>query len=249
MFAFGDARFYGSTGDLALAGHRGVDGRRPPTASGYWLVAGDGGIFAFGDARFYGSTGRPVAQRLVVVAGRLGPARLLAGGIGRRRSSRSATPRSTGSLADGPAATPVTQIVPTSDGQGLLAARPRRLELQLRQPAAQRHLPRLGGHRGRRRLPGAARPGHRLLLQPLRAVRGVVLALRHLGLAAGWVRHPELRLHRGHVLLGRGERSGPARRRHPGPRRRRALRDRALATSTPRCTSGWWPRCGRTARS
>jgi hypothetical protein len=28
-----------------------------PTASGYWLVASDGGIFTFGDAGFYGSTG------------------------------------------------------------------------------------------------------------------------------------------------------------------------------------------------
>jgi hypothetical protein len=26
-------------------------------ASGYWLVASDGGIFAFGDAVFHGSTG------------------------------------------------------------------------------------------------------------------------------------------------------------------------------------------------
>ena len=26
-------------------------------ASGYWMVASDGGIFTFGDAQFYGSTG------------------------------------------------------------------------------------------------------------------------------------------------------------------------------------------------
>jgi hypothetical protein len=50
----GDARFYGSAGDLPLnapvvgmaAAHDG---------SGYWLVAADGGVFGFGDARFYGS--------------------------------------------------------------------------------------------------------------------------------------------------------------------------------------------------
>ena len=28
---------------------------RPPSDSGYWLVASDGGIFAYGDAGFYGS--------------------------------------------------------------------------------------------------------------------------------------------------------------------------------------------------
>ena len=56
IFSFGDARFYGSTGAIAL--------NRPIVAmaatrsgNGYWLVASDGGIFSFGDARFYGSTG------------------------------------------------------------------------------------------------------------------------------------------------------------------------------------------------
>ncbi|MGH9011042.1 MAG: Calx-beta domain-containing protein [Acidimicrobiia bacterium] len=56
IFAFGNARFFGSTGNLRL--------RQPivgmaasPSGNGYWLVAADGGIFAFGDASFYGSTG------------------------------------------------------------------------------------------------------------------------------------------------------------------------------------------------
>jgi len=56
IFAFGNAGFYGSTGNLRL--------RQPivgmaatPSGKGYWLVAADGGIFAFGDAGFYGSTG------------------------------------------------------------------------------------------------------------------------------------------------------------------------------------------------
>ena len=56
VFSFGDAAFYGSTGDLVLnqpvvsmaATH---DGR------GYWFVATDGGIFSFGSAPFFGSTG------------------------------------------------------------------------------------------------------------------------------------------------------------------------------------------------
>jgi Calx-beta domain-containing protein len=56
IFAFGNAGFFGSTGNLRL--------RQPivgmaasPSGKGYWLVAADGGIFAFGDAPFFGSTG------------------------------------------------------------------------------------------------------------------------------------------------------------------------------------------------
>ncbi|MGH9189510.1 MAG: DUF4185 domain-containing protein, partial [Acidimicrobiales bacterium] len=56
VFAFGDARFLGSTGALRLA--RPIVGMAPtPSGNGYWLAASDGGVFAFGDARFLGSTG------------------------------------------------------------------------------------------------------------------------------------------------------------------------------------------------
>ncbi|MDP9389155.1 MAG: superoxide dismutase family protein, partial [Actinomycetota bacterium] len=56
VFAFGDAKFFGSTGALKL--NRPVNGMAAtPTGQGYWLVASDGGIFAFGDAEFHGSTG------------------------------------------------------------------------------------------------------------------------------------------------------------------------------------------------
>lgn len=56
IFAFGDAKFYGSTGNVRL--NQPIVGMAAtPTQRGYWLVARDGGIFAFGDARFYGSTG------------------------------------------------------------------------------------------------------------------------------------------------------------------------------------------------
>jgi hypothetical protein len=56
VFAFGDAKFYGSAGGIHLAKPiigmtSTIDGR------GYWLLASDGGVFAFGDAKFYGSTG------------------------------------------------------------------------------------------------------------------------------------------------------------------------------------------------
>ena len=56
IFAFGDARFFGSAGALRL--NQPIVGMAStPAGSGYWLVASDGGIFAFGDARFFGSAG------------------------------------------------------------------------------------------------------------------------------------------------------------------------------------------------
>ena len=56
IFSFGNARYYGSTGNVRL--HEPIVGMAAtPTGRGYWLVASDGGIFAFGDARYYGSTG------------------------------------------------------------------------------------------------------------------------------------------------------------------------------------------------
>jgi hypothetical protein len=65
IFAFGDARFFGSTGNITL--NRPVVGMAAtPDGSGYWLVASDGGIFAYGDARFYGSTGNIALNRPVV---------------------------------------------------------------------------------------------------------------------------------------------------------------------------------------
>jgi hypothetical protein len=56
VFAFGDARFRGSTGGEHLNAPI-VGMASTPDGRGYWLVASDGGIFAFGDARFRGSTG------------------------------------------------------------------------------------------------------------------------------------------------------------------------------------------------
>jgi len=67
IFAFGDARFYGSTGHLKL--NRPIVGiAATPDGRGYWLVASDGGIFAFGDAGFHGSlAGRKLAGGAQVV--------------------------------------------------------------------------------------------------------------------------------------------------------------------------------------
>ena len=60
IFAFGDARFYGSTGGISLA--RGIVGMATDrTAPGYWVVASDGGIFVFNptSARTPGSGSGP----------------------------------------------------------------------------------------------------------------------------------------------------------------------------------------------
>ena len=105
------------------------------------------------------------------------------------------------------------------------------------------------GHRVGGGRPGERRPRHRLLLQPVRTVRGVVRAVRHLGVGAGRGADPVLRLHRGHLRPGRAA--------TPGCCRRRPRPCRATPCSTapgrgrrpPRSTSAWWPRCGRTARS
>jgi hypothetical protein len=56
IFSFGDAPFFGSTGDIKL--NKPIVSMAPtPAREGYWLAASDGGIFAFGDAAFFGSTG------------------------------------------------------------------------------------------------------------------------------------------------------------------------------------------------
>ena len=58
IFAYGDAGFYGSAGNLTL--NQPIVGMAAtPDGRGYWMVASDGGIFAYGDAGFYGSTGLP----------------------------------------------------------------------------------------------------------------------------------------------------------------------------------------------
>ncbi len=56
VFAYGDARFSGSAGSLALNAPV-VGMAATPDGGGYWLVARDGGVFAYGDARFSGSAG------------------------------------------------------------------------------------------------------------------------------------------------------------------------------------------------
>ena len=65
MFAAGDARFYGSLGNIHL--NRPIVGMAAsPDGHGYWLVASDGGIFAFGDTHFYGSEGSTTVAGAIV---------------------------------------------------------------------------------------------------------------------------------------------------------------------------------------
>jgi hypothetical protein len=56
IFSFGNAPFYGSTGNIRL--NQPIVGMTPsPDRRGYEFVARDGGIFTFGDSTFQGSTG------------------------------------------------------------------------------------------------------------------------------------------------------------------------------------------------
>ena len=68
VFAFGDAPFYGSLGNVHL--NQPVVGMAAtPDNRGYWMVASDGGVFAFGKAAFYGSLGNiKLAQPVVGMA-------------------------------------------------------------------------------------------------------------------------------------------------------------------------------------
>ncbi|MDP9387764.1 MAG: polysaccharide deacetylase family protein [Actinomycetota bacterium] len=65
IFAFGGARFLGSTGAIKL--NKPIVGMAyTPSGAGYRLVASDGGIFAFGDAPFFGSTGATKLNQPIV---------------------------------------------------------------------------------------------------------------------------------------------------------------------------------------
>ena len=78
IFAFGDARFHGSTGGRpALAPIGGM--AATPSGAGYWLVGADGTVHAFGDARSFGSATAPG-----VPLTRIAP---LAGGAGYRMAA------------------------------------------------------------------------------------------------------------------------------------------------------------------
>ena len=73
VFSFGDAGFFGSTGNMKL-NQPAVGMTATSSGQGYWFVASDGGVFAFGDAQFYGSMGgarlnKPVAGLTISTSG------------------------------------------------------------------------------------------------------------------------------------------------------------------------------------
>ena len=167
-----------------------------PDGKGYWLVAADGGIFTFGDAQFYGSAGAANLPDAVVgmVASPDGGGYLLATENGVVLPFGDA--QAFGGLSLEPDGDADLGHHREQPGDRVLAARPAGLAVQLRD----RH--------GRTEFPGSATiaaaaasqiepdpdtPGR--LLQPVRPVRGVVRAVRHLGLGAGRRAHPALRLH------------------------------------------------------
>jgi len=65
IFAYGDAGYYGSAGDIALAQPI-VGMAATPTGEGYWMVGQDGGIFSYGDATYHGSTGNIALNQPIV---------------------------------------------------------------------------------------------------------------------------------------------------------------------------------------
>ena len=64
-FSFGDARFFGSTGNRRLTTP--IVGIAPtPDNGGYWLVGSDGGVFDFSNRPFLGSlAGSPLPEPII----------------------------------------------------------------------------------------------------------------------------------------------------------------------------------------
>jgi hypothetical protein len=90
VFAFGDARYYGSMGGVRL--NQPIVGiAATPTGRGYWLVARDGGIFSFGDAPFFGSTGNIHLNKPIVAMAASPTGRATGSSRPTAASSRSAT--------------------------------------------------------------------------------------------------------------------------------------------------------------
>jgi len=116
VYAYGDARSYGSPAGLHLAKPI-VGMAATPDGKGYWLVASDGGIFSYGDARFYGSTGKLhlVAPIVGIAAAPGGDGYWLAGRDGGVFAFGKATYYGSGL---GLSPKPVVALVPSPDGYG-----------------------------------------------------------------------------------------------------------------------------------
>ena len=197
IFSYGDAGFYGSTGSIRL--NEPIVGMATThDGKGYWLVAADGGIFTYGDAAFYGSAGgdeparprwsawwpRPTAAATCMAT---------ANGVVLPFGDAQAF----GGLSLNPTATQISAIIGNNQGTGYWLLDPQAWQYSFSTTTPEPMLPRSDDDRRRRGLADRARPRHPgALLQPVRPVRGVVRAVRHLGLGAGRHPHPALRLHR-----------------------------------------------------
>ena len=128
IFNYGDAAFMGSTGAIRL--NKPIVGMAPtrdvfltdagPRATGYWLVASDGGIFSFGGAQFYGSAGAIRLNQPIVGIARTPTGAgywLVAtdGGIFSYGDAAGLFHGSTGSI---PLNKPIIGMIPTCYGQG-----------------------------------------------------------------------------------------------------------------------------------
>jgi hypothetical protein len=117
VFSFGDAPFYGSTGNLHL--NKPVLGMAAtPDGKGYWFVASDGGVFSYGNAGFYGSTGSLQLNQPIVGMAATPDGKgywLVAADGGIFSFGDASFYGSTGSLA---LSQPIVGMAPTPDGHG-----------------------------------------------------------------------------------------------------------------------------------
>ena len=118
VFAFGSARFYGSTGAMKL--NSPVVGMAvTPDDRGYWLVASDGGVFSYGDAKFYGSLGgQHLNHPITAIASTARGGYWLLGAGGGVYAFGKAQAR--GSINNYPRGVVASAISGTPDGQGYL---------------------------------------------------------------------------------------------------------------------------------
>ena len=115
--------------------------------------------------------------------------------------------QSFGGLTLDPTATQISGIIGNNHGTGYWLLDPQAWQYSFATTTPNGTLAVVEHDRRRRRLTDRARSRHPgALLQPVRTLRGVVRPVRHLGLAAGRHPHPELRLHRRHLRLGRSRR-------------------------------------------
>jgi hypothetical protein len=119
IFAFGDARFLGSTGATSL-NQPIVAMATTPSGDGYWLAAADGGLFTFGDAPFLGSMGAtPLNQPIVgMVATPTGDGYWMVARDGGIFTFGDAVFR--GSTASSGSTVPVVGMIPTAAGYAVI---------------------------------------------------------------------------------------------------------------------------------